>query len=257
MKRYPVWFEACHIASPTSWQAMLQISAAESHGEKAWHPAFSRAALPGTGLMLDEQSVKEGMRCVGTAIAQQGEVLAPNQLAIKTTFLVFRPWSLEHNLGERFQSHQDTSGSSGYSDSTPWGSRSAVDTPRFKAFGMSSWLTQTTHKSSWDHTYRNSIQSGERQKATTEFNIFSPMGGKWNIGTWPSGWPFHRLTLRVLRSDHVIAALHVHILKRMVGFQFQKTQVFIPNNIITPKIENCQINSQHQYCQGTHGVSHL
>ena len=84
---------------------------------------------------------KKGMRWVGTAIAQQGEVLASNQcLAIKTTFLVFRPWSLEHNLGERFQSHQDTLGSSGYSDSTPCGSRSAVETPRFKAFGTSSWF---------------------------------------------------------------------------------------------------------------------
>jgi hypothetical protein len=36
---------------------MLQVSAAESHGEKAWHPAFSRAASPWIGLMLEERSV--------------------------------------------------------------------------------------------------------------------------------------------------------------------------------------------------------
>ena len=51
-------FEAHHVTSQTSRQAMLQVSAAESHGEKAWHPAFSRAASPWIGLMLEERSVK-------------------------------------------------------------------------------------------------------------------------------------------------------------------------------------------------------
>ena len=75
--------------------------------------------------------------CEMKAIAKQGE----DSVTYSTLDLkLLKPWSLDHKIATGFQSHQDTLGSSGYSDSKTWGSRSAVDAPRFKAFGASSWF---------------------------------------------------------------------------------------------------------------------
>jgi hypothetical protein len=75
--------------------------------------------------------------CEMEAIAKQGE----DSVTYSTLDLkLLKPWSLDHKIATGFQSHQDTLGSSGYSDSKTWGSRSAVDAPRFKAFGASSWF---------------------------------------------------------------------------------------------------------------------
>lgn len=99
--------------------------------------------------------------CEMKDIAKQGE----DSVTYSTLDLkLLKPWTLDHKITTGFQRHQDTLGSSGYSDSKTWGSRSAVDAPRFKAFGTSSWFNgKTTHKTSWGPTYRNSFLWGKQK----------------------------------------------------------------------------------------------